>query len=227
MGHLLCVVGRKHQWNIEITVTLYNKSYHLYLACRSAQSWGQSYCCKRCQNRHEALPSWDVKISELFYITHETANLDAIVGQHASRCKKGITVHTGRHFKNTYELVNLRARKFSILNKNHIFQCMGKISCVQLERYPDSKVHGASMGPIWGRQDPGGPHVGPMYFAIWVPFEIPHRISYSYIERNIDGLMQERHNPIANTLELVFLALTHRYSLLRNTYLKAPRFTSL
>ena len=23
------------------------------------------------------------------------------------------------------------------------------------------------MGPIWGRQDPGGPHVGPMEFAIW------------------------------------------------------------
>ena len=34
--------------------------------------------------------------------------------------------------------------------------------------YPDSKVHGANMGPIWGRQDPGGSHVGPMNFAIWV-----------------------------------------------------------
>ena len=33
---------------------------------------------------------------------------------------------------------------------------------------PDSKVHGANMGPIWGRRDPGGPHVGPMNFAIWV-----------------------------------------------------------
>ena len=33
---------------------------------------------------------------------------------------------------------------------------------------PDSKVHGANMGPIWGRQDPGGPHVVPMNFAIWV-----------------------------------------------------------
>ena len=35
-------------------------------------------------------------------------------------------------------------------------------------KYPDSKVHGASMGPIWGWQDPGGPHVGPMNLAIWV-----------------------------------------------------------
>ena len=32
---------------------------------------------------------------------------------------------------------------------------------------PDSKVHGANMRPIWGRQDPGGPHVGPMNIAIW------------------------------------------------------------
>ena len=24
------------------------------------------------------------------------------------------------------------------------------------------------MGPIWGRQDPGGPHVGPTNFTIWV-----------------------------------------------------------
>ena len=33
---------------------------------------------------------------------------------------------------------------------------------------PDSKVHGANMRPIWGRQEPGGPHVGPMNLAIWV-----------------------------------------------------------
>ena len=34
--------------------------------------------------------------------------------------------------------------------------------------YPDSKVHGAYMGPTWGRQDPGGPHVGHMNLAIRV-----------------------------------------------------------
>ena len=26
---------------------------------------------------------------------------------------------------------------------------------------PDSKVHGANMGPIWGRQDPVGPMLAP------------------------------------------------------------------
>ena len=39
--------------------------------------------------------------------------------------------------------------------------------CPQEEKIPNSKVHGANMGLIWGRQVPGGPHVGPMTFAIW------------------------------------------------------------
>ena len=43
---------------------------------------------------------------------------------------------------------------------------------------PDSKVHGANMGHIWGRQDPSGPHVGPMNFAIW-----------EYTDDNIDILV--------------------------------------
>ena len=30
----------------------------------------------------------------------------------------------------------LRALKFSALYKNHIFQCMGKIFCVEFQRYP-------------------------------------------------------------------------------------------
>ena len=41
------------------------------------------------------------------------------------------------------------------------------------EHYPNSKIHGANMGPIWGCQDPGGPHVGPMNFAIWVHAPYP------------------------------------------------------
>ena len=37
---------------------------------------------------------------------------------------------------------------------------------------PDSKAHWANMGPIWGRQDPGGPHVGPMNFALSDCFQV-------------------------------------------------------
>ena len=38
-------------------------------------------------------------------------------------------------FKNIYEFVNLWAPKFSILNKNHLFWCMGKIFCVGFQRF--------------------------------------------------------------------------------------------
>ena len=46
--------------------------------------------------------------------------------------------------------------------------------------FPDSKVHEANMGPIWGRQDPDGPYVGPMNFAIWVT--ISHKVSGAHFE---------------------------------------------
>ena len=42
----------------------------------------------------------------------------------------------GGRFKNAYELLNLRALKISMLYKIHIFQCMGKIFCVEFERVP-------------------------------------------------------------------------------------------
>ena len=43
---------------------------------------------------------------------------------------------------------------------------------------PNSKIHGANMGPIWDWQGPGGPHVGPMNFAIWA--NVMHtRVSYA------------------------------------------------
>ena len=47
--------------------------------------------------------------------------------------------------------------------------------------YPDSKAHGANMGPIWGQQDPGGPHVGPMNLAIWVLIHVVNGVTYQYL----------------------------------------------
>ena len=37
-----------------------------------------------------------------------------------------------------------------------------------LKGSPDSKFHGANMGPTWVLSAPDGPHVGPMNLAIWV-----------------------------------------------------------
>ena len=39
---------------------------------------------------------------------------------------------------------------------------------------PDWKVHGANMGPVGGRQDPGGLYVGPMDLAIWGHLDSPY-----------------------------------------------------
>ena len=38
------------------------------------------------------------------------------------------------------------------------------------KHHPNDKVLGANMGPTWGQQDPGGPHVGPMNLAIWAVY---------------------------------------------------------
>ena len=32
---------------------------------------------------------------------------------------------------------------------------------------PDSKLHGTNMGPIWRRQTPSGPHIGPIRAVIY------------------------------------------------------------
>ena len=42
----------------------------------------------------------------------------------------------GGCFKNAWELLNLRGLKISMLCKNHIFQGMGKIFCVEFQRAP-------------------------------------------------------------------------------------------
>ena len=47
-------------------------------------------------------------------------------------------------------------------------ECTTVSTVVDSDHCPDSKVRGANMGLIWGRHDPGGPHVGPMNFATWV-----------------------------------------------------------
>ena len=53
----------------------------------------------------------------------------------AAEKSRHITSPGGR-FKNVYELLNLRALKIPMLDKNRIFQCMSKIFCVEFQRVP-------------------------------------------------------------------------------------------
>ena len=61
-----------------------------------------------------------------------------------------------------------------LINEGFFFLTWGVGSQVKKKQsmFPDSKVHGANMGPIWGRQDPGGRHVGPMNVAIRVSWVV-------------------------------------------------------
>ena len=50
------------------------------------------------------------------------------------------------------------------------------VSFVPQSLVPNSKAHGANMGPTWGRQDPGGSHVGHMNLAILGMLKCRYRI---------------------------------------------------
>ena len=71
------------------------------------------------------------------------------------------------------ENINIIASKKTVQDPNKTQQyttCMHHPWDVVCDRtiapVPDSKIHGADMGPTWGRQDPGGSHVGPMNLGI-------------------------------------------------------------
>ena len=60
--------------------------------------------------------------------------------------------------------LHLSDQQFDCLLRGHLYQRFyGRWS----QTVPDSKVYGAKMGPIWGQQDPRGPHVCHMNLAIW------------------------------------------------------------
>ena len=62
-------------------------------------------------------------------------------------------------------LVTSNTKRTALLLKDMGYNM--NVSVVMKLDHPDSKVHGAIMGPVWGRQDPCRPHGGPMNFATW------------------------------------------------------------
>ena len=70
------------------------------------------------------------------------------------------------------------------------------------ENIPDSKIHGANMEPIWGWQDPGGPHVGPMKFVIWVWFSEVDEINVFSLSLPTAMLISKLIAPVMSMLKL-------------------------
>ena len=74
------------------------------------------------------------------------------------------------------------------------------------------------MGPIWGRQDPGGPHVGPMNLAIWdhLPAYIPLKIfpsNTTFSENSYRYSLQTTHSECAKlaVIELIWRKINEQY----------------
>ena len=61
------------------------------------------------------------------------------------------------------------------------------------------------MGPIWGRQDPGGPHVGPMNPVIW---DVHNESSFTgmiYWWNGVKTVTQSCAKRLQNSLDDIFL----------------------
>ena len=83
---------------------------------------------------------------------------------------------------------------------------------------PDSKVHGANMGPTWVPSVPGGPHVGLMNLAIWdfthywsfvgriqvtVTLDIPHKGPAMWSFHVFSVVRLRKNNNKANLRDLI------------------------
>ena len=70
-------------------------------------------------------------------------------------------LNTNLKYENVRFYIFTNAKLFNKCKTCHAhFQ--GQLTILIMEKkmkIPDSKVHGASMGPTWDRQDPGGPHI--------------------------------------------------------------------
>ena len=84
-------------------------------------------------------------------------------GVDATLCKISKRLDNLNGFKVEWDFARLEF-KMSFGRTSHVAQqpCRAASHMMRNNSIPDNKVHGANMGPIWGRQDPGGPHVGPI-----------------------------------------------------------------
>ena len=118
--HILEFIQQKET---KFTIEQHNMSPILY--CQYHVCWCLGDLRSQCISSHGIdSPSWNIPSLASDELIHGSCWLNLI--------KAG----PGGHFKNTYELLNLRALKFSPVNKIHIFQCMGMIFCVEFQRYP-------------------------------------------------------------------------------------------
>ena len=93
------------------------------------------------------------------FITHQvTPTLSRIIANSTNSSSRNIMTSSHYTWPDTHITTSSAWWVFVIT-----LQCGGILKTINNNNnpqrvFPDSKVHGANMGPIWGRQDPGGPH---------------------------------------------------------------------
>ena len=80
--------------------------------------------------------------------------------------KENIQLQAIHHIEAMSALCNLPKNRIETSGKRNI--STGETVINPLALNPDSKIHGANMGPTWVLSAPDGPHVGPMHLAIRV-----------------------------------------------------------
>ena len=65
----------------------------------------------------------------------------------------------------------------SIMPTFGLYCSYGHVHCILI---PDSKIHGANMGPAWVMSAPGGPHVGPINLAIRDDINVVKRMKFGH-----------------------------------------------
>ena len=111
---------------------------HVSPICLHTVFWSNQLQIKQCWF-YRNIPMQCNERSTVFTQCKTSANLHSFIHQNATKC-----------IINNSTVILERCR---LVNNSSL---PGAIQAAH--NNPDSKVHGANMGPIWGRQDPGGPH---------------------------------------------------------------------
>ena len=148
-------------WEIEYTLPLKtcneaSHSYHIFVTKKVILIWYSQWCQKPTTDTPYLTSDGEIRG---LIIPHSFVCISPFSLQYCARCchKK---VHLYRMNKPTAHAPMLASIDLYLLPflTEGLFVSLTSIRLSQIARF---------MGPIWGRQDPGGPHVGPMKFAIW------------------------------------------------------------
>ena len=109
---------------------------------------------------------------------------------HRNQFCQDILLH--KHMDNVH-LKSIRYMLFVVILFCQLIAAHGGLensTCICV-KYPDSKVHGANMGPTWVLPAPDEPHDGPINFVIWVATR-QEMLLWSTITRTCLPVIQNR-----------------------------------